>query len=209
MEPLVNKLIRQLNQAKQQLSPPNHSCPPCPLIHLPTLHVCPTCSHSDYEQLKEQLVQQKTNCKLEKEELESTMLNKIITELGLETPQTAENAFQLVITELKAKLKPDGSDKQTIISELEKQLATAQATRHKPTAEVVKKVSEKLKNDEEALTKLQNSSTYSELLDIYQENMETKVANEVSKKKQVKQLNIALSVLSVSSLLMLAAILIK
>jgi hypothetical protein len=41
-------------------TPAPHTCPPCPLIHLPNSHVCPIinkieCSHTDYEELKQQL----------------------------------------------------------------------------------------------------------------------------------------------------------
>lgn len=58
----IAQVIAENNNLRNQID--NHTCPPCPLTHLPEPHECPIinkaeCSRSDYEELKKQLSQKR------------------------------------------------------------------------------------------------------------------------------------------------------
>lgn len=163
--------------------------------HLPAPHTCPivnvNCSHNDYDQLKNELNNYKSQlgnhicqpCNLDHnicsekyhEELvknkENKIFNKIITELQLSTSQEKENVLEAVITEIKSKINPPNnkSEKDQKINELEVKINYLQSDilQQKPQQSFVDKVIELSKKlnimNEKELLELKNSATYLEL----------------------------------------------
>jgi len=184
------------------------------------LNNSPSCSHTDYDAIKQERDQLKTDkdnhkcdCDSKVKAKETEILTKIITDCGLATERERENLLEAVITEIKGKIKPPTDTKDNKIAELEAQINKLQT----PQSLKEIKVSEAVKNEIVEISKdlgltsqqLASASSYQELAILQSQAFKSKLSSEISDKKSAEYLNIGLGVLCMGSLVALAWILIK
>ena len=189
----------------------------------------PSCSHSDYDTIKqaladekEKLTKKEESWELEKQvaqaEKEKEIINKIITDLGLTTERERERALEAVITEIKAKLTPptDTTDKDKKITELQEQINNLQAPKtlkDLPISQGVKeeviKISQELGLTAQSCAKLEKATSYQELSSLQKQAFQERLGKETSDKNSANYLNWALGALTLGSLLVLAWMIMK
>ncbi|KLL04486.1 MAG: hypothetical protein MRERV_21c040 [Mycoplasmataceae bacterium RV_VA103A] len=181
----------------------------------------PSCSHTDYDAIKQERDQLKTDkdnhkcdCDSKVAQKETEILTKIITDCGLATEKERANLLEAVITEIKGKMKPPTDNtKDNKIAELEAQvnkLQTPQSLKEIKVSEAVKKEIMEI-SKEFGLTSQQlvSASSYQELATLQSQAFKGKLSSEISDKKSAEYLNIGLGVLCMGSLMVLAWMLIK
>ncbi|CAG8743270.1 11491_t:CDS:2, partial [Cetraspora pellucida] len=163
------------------------------------LNGAPRCSHSDYDAIKQERDQLKTDkdnhkcdCEAQVKAKETEILTKIITD---------------------CKMKPPTDAKDNKIAELEAQvnkLQTPQSLKELKVSEAVKKEIVEI-SKEFGLTsrQLASASSYQELAILQSQAFKNKLSSEISDKKSAEYLNIGLGVLCMGSLVVLAWMLIK
>ena len=195
------------------------------------LNSAPSCSHSDYDTIKqaladekEKLTKQKESFELEKQaaqaEKEKEIINKIITDLGLTTERERERerTLEAVITEIKEKLTPptDTTDKDKKITELQEQITNLQAPKNlkdlpisKGIKEEVIKISQELGLTAQSCAKLEKATSYQELSSLQKQAFQERLDKEVNSKNTANYLNWALGILTLGSLMVLAWMIMK
>jgi len=197
------------------------------------LNSSPSCSHSDYDDIKqaladekEKLTKKEESWELEKQsaqaEKEKEIINKIITDLGLTThthrERERERALEAVITEIKAKITPptDTTDKDKKITELQEQITNLQAPKtlkdlpiSKGIKEEIIKISQELGLTAQSCAKLEKATSYQELSSLQKQAFQERLEKETSDKNSANSLNWALGILTLGSLLVLAWMIMK
>ena len=187
----------------------------------------PSCSHSDYDDIKqaladekEKLTKKEESWELEKQaaqaEKEKEIINKIITDLGLTTER--EKTLEAVITEIKAKITPptDTTDKDKKITELQEQITNLQTPKtlkdlpiSKGVKEEVIKISQELGLTAQSCAKLEKATSYQELSSWQKQAFQEKLDKEIGSKNSANYLNWALGILTLGSLVVLAWMIMK
>ena len=193
------------------------------------LNSSPSCSHSDYDTIKqaladekEKLTKKEESWELEKQaaqaEKEKEIINKIITDLGLTTERERERTLEAVITEIKAKITPptDTTDKDKKITELQEQITNLKAPKtlkdlpiSKGVKEEVIKISQELGLTAQSCAKLEKATSYQELSSWQKQAFQEKLDSETSEKDSATSLNWVLGVLTLGSLVALAWMVMK
>jgi len=173
------------------------------------LNQTPTCSHTDYDTIKQErddLKQQKDNYSTEKQQAiqdkEKEIINKIITDLGLTTERERERerALEAVITEIKSKLTPPACDKcsgkDSKISELETKITNLQTPKtlkdlpiSKGVKEEIIKISQDLGLTAQSCAKLEKATSYQELSSLQKQAFQERLEKETSDKNSANSLN--------------------
>ncbi|CAG8699199.1 4619_t:CDS:2, partial [Cetraspora pellucida] len=151
----IQQVEQQRDNYKSQLE--NHTCPTCS-------EVC--CKNGDYATIKQQLDQQKENCKTHLAEKEKQIISQIITEcqLGL----NPDSVLEAVVTRIK-ELINKGPDSQ-VVDDLQQQLKEKDqiiADLSKPSEEIKQqlvKLSQALGLSDQVQQSLQSATNYSELV---------------------------------------------
>lgn len=193
------------------------------------LNSSPQCSHTDYDTIKTERDQLKTDkenhncdCDSKVKAKESEIITKIITDLGLATERERENVLEAIITEIKTKITPPAdnskelSEKQSKITELESQIKTLKSPKSlkdlaissEIKSEVIK-ISQGLGLTSQACAKLEKATSYQELSTLQKEAFQEKLTSEANDKKSAERLNYGLGALCIGSLLILAYMIIK
>jgi hypothetical protein len=155
----IAQVIAENNNLRNQVD--NHTCPPCPLTHLPEPHECPIInkaeySHSDYEELKKQLSQKENEISEQTQREIIQRLNNTF-KLGLKSDEKDLNKLISKIQALIDKppliaedeiIKQELQKAQAIISKLEKELS--KKTLGENIKEIIK-IDEKLLREHEDL----------------------------------------------------------
>jgi len=193
------------------------------------LNSAPSCSHSDYDTIKqaladekEKLTKKEESWELEKKaaqaEKEKEIINKIITDLGLTTERERERTLEAVITEIKAKITPptDTTDKDKKITELQEQITNLQVPKtlkdlpiSKGIKEEVIKISQELGLTAQSCAKLEKATSYQELSSLQKQAFQERLDKETSDKNSANYLNWALGILTLGSLMVLAWMIMK
>ncbi|RHZ35184.1 hypothetical protein [endosymbiont GvMRE of Glomus versiforme] len=171
----------------------------------------PSCSHIDYETIKqaladerEKLTKQKEHYNKEKQEVEMRIINKIITDLELSTERERENALELVIQEIRNKITPPTDDKDKVIHDLQEQMNNSK----KPSTRIVNKVIESGKNinisNSEFIKKVNEACDYDELVQVYNSEVENRLEIVAQEKQNIIVLSSVLSSISIGSSIILA-----
>jgi len=175
------------------------------------LNSAPSCSHSDYDTIKqaladekEKLTKKEESWELEKQsaqaEKEKEIINKIITDLGLTTERERERALEAVITEIKSKLTPPACDKcsgkDSKISELETKITNLQTPKtlkdlpiSKGVKEEIIKISQELGLTTQSCAKLEKATSYQELSSLQKQAFQEKLESEIADKNSATYLN--------------------
>jgi len=193
------------------------------------LNSSPSCSHSDYDTIKqaladekEKLTKKEESWELEKQsaqaEKEKEIINKIITDLGLTTERERERTLEAVITEIKAKITPptDTTDKDKKITELQEQITNLKAPKtlkDLPISQGIKeeviKISHELGLTAQSCAKLEKATSYQELSSWQKQAFQERLEQETSDKNSANYLNWALGILTLGSLVALAWMIMK
>jgi hypothetical protein len=189
----------------------------------------PSCSHSDYDDIKqaladekEKLTKKEESWELEKKaaqaEKEKEIINKIITDLGLTTEREKNKTLKAVITEIKAKITPptDTTDKDKKITELQEQITNLKAPKtlkdlpiSKGIKEEVIKISQELGLTAQSCAKLEKATSYQELSSWQKQALQERLDKETADKNSANYLNWALGILTLGSLMVLAWMIIR
>jgi hypothetical protein len=179
---------------------------------------CNLAAHTDYDTIKQERDQLKTeqnnhkcDCESKVSQKEKQIITKIITDLSLSTERERENVLEAVITEIKGKLTPPSDNgKDNKITELEAEITKLKAG--KPQNEVVEKITEfskQLNLSESQISELKKADNYQALFTAQSKMVENKLNSEVQEKNHAQTLNYVLGAISLGSLLILAWILVK
>jgi len=189
------------------------------------LDAIPTCSHTDYNSIKQerntlqtentQLKEHQCDCDSKVQAKETEIITKIITDLSLSTEREREreSLLEAVITEIKTKLTPPTANgkekelaaKQSKITELETEITKLKTG--KPQNEVVEKITEfskQLNLSESQISELKTADSYQSLFAAQSKMVESKLNSEVQEKNHAQTLNYVLGAISLGSLLILA-----